>query len=203
MITIIDYDMGNSRSIVNMLNRIGVSAEITRDHSKINESKKIILPGVGSFDAAMTNLKKYNLIDILNKKVLLDKIPVLGICLGMQLLTDSSEEGDMDGLGWIQGKTIKFTPSINIKVPHMGWNLVTPKSDSKLCKDINVDSRFYFVHSYYVKVLNKVDSCMQTNYSLLFDSAVERENIFGVQFHPEKSHKYGMQVLKNFSEIQC
>ena len=201
MITIIDYDMGNSRSIVNMLNRIGVSSEITRDHSKINASQKIILPGVGSFDAAMKNLKKYNLIDILNQKVLSDRTPVLGICLGMQLLTNSSEEGNIDGLGWIKGRSIKFDASKNIKVPHMGWNLVIPKSNSKLCKGITSDSRFYFVHSYYVKVQDEVESCMQTNYSLLFDSALEKENIFGVQFHPEKSHKYGMQLLKNFSEI--
>ncbi len=201
MIIIVDYEMGNSRSIVNMLNRIGISSEITRDHAKINASQKIILPGVGSFDAAMKNLKKYNLIDILNQKVLSDRTPVLGICLGMQLLTNSSEEGDIDGLGWIQGRSIKFNASKNIKVPHMGWNLVTPKPTSKLCRGITSDSRFYFVHSYYVKVHDKVDSCMQTNYSLLFDSAIEKENIFGVQFHPEKSHKYGMQLLKNFSEI--
>lgn len=201
MIAIINFEMGNPRSISNMLNRLGISSIITRDHSEIDKAERIILPGVGAFDSAMSNLKKYNLIELLGRKALNEKIPFLGICLGMQILTNSSEEGNLDGLGWIEGKTKKFNSHDGIKVPHMGWNHVIPDLESDLCKGLDHESRFYFVHSYYVNVNDAKNSSMQTNYSLLFDSAINKENIYGVQFHPEKSHKYGMQVLKNFSEL--
>lgn len=201
MITIIDYDMGNPRSIMNMLQRLGFNSEITREHKKIENAKKVILPGVGSFDTAMKNLDNYGLTEPLSKKALIDKVPFLGICLGMQILTNSSEEGELPGLGWINGSALKFKSNADIKVPHMGWNYIKSNPNSKICFNLDPKSRFYFVHSYYVQVTNSEHSSMKTNYSLEFDSGIENDNIFGVQFHPEKSHKFGMQILKNFSEL--
>ena len=201
MITIIDYDMGNPRSIMNMLQRLGFNSEITKDHKKIENAKKVILPGVGSFDTAMKNLDNYGLTEPLSKKALIDKVPFLGICLGMQILTNSSEEGELPGLGWINGRALKFKSNADIKVPHMGWNYIKSNPNSRICFNLDPKSRFYFVHSYYVQVTNSEHSSMKTNYSLEFDSGIENDNIFGVQFHPEKSHKFGMQILKNFSEL--
>ena len=201
MITIVDYDMGNSRSVVNMLQRIGFKAEITRDHKKLESAEKLILPGVGSFDTAMKNLEHFELKELLDRKALIEKVPFLGICLGMQILTNSSEEGNLSGLGWIKGSASKFKSDNDIKVPHMGWNYIQPSSNSRLCKNLEDNSRFYFVHSYYVQVNEEEHSSMKTTYSLEFDSGIEKDNIFGVQFHPEKSHKFGMQILKNFAEL--
>ena len=201
MITIVDYDMGNSRSVVNMLQRIGFKAEITRDHKKLESAEKLILPGVGSFDTAMKNLEHFELKELLDRKALIEKVPFLGICLGMQILTNSSEEGNLSGLGWIKGSASKFKSENDIKVPHMGWNYIQPSSNSRLCKNLEDNSRFYFVHSYYVQVNEEEHSSMKTKYSLEFDSGIEKDNIFGVQFHPEKSHKFGMQILKNFAEL--
>lgn len=201
MITIIDYGMGNLGSIVNMVNRIGGSSEITSDISKIALAEKIILPGVGSFDKAMENLKKMDLIKILNKKVINDKVPVLGICLGMQLLTKSSEEGILPGLGWIDGKVLKFQIGENLKVPHMGWNHLNIQKKNQLLKNLHSESRFYFVHSYFFSCNNHDDILSTTEYGKEFTSSVNKDNIFGVQFHPEKSHKFGMQLLENFIEI--
>ena len=201
MITIVDYDMGNSRSVVNMLQRIGFKAEITRDHNKLELAEKLILPGVGSFDTAMKNLEHFELKELLDRKALIEKVPFLGICLGMQILTNSSEEGNLSGLGWIKGSASKFKSDNDIKVPHMGWNYIQPSSNSRLCKNLEDNSRFYFVHSYYVQVNEEEHSSMKTKYSLEFDSGIEKDNIFGVQFHPEKSHKFGMQILKNFAEL--
>ena len=201
MITIVDYDMGNSRSVVNMLQRIGFKAEITRDHKKLESAEKLILPGVGSFDTAMKNLEHFELKELLDRKALIEKVPFLGICLGMQILTNSSEEGNLSGLGWIKGSASKFKSENDIKVPHMGWNYIQPSSNSRLCKNLEDNSRFYFVHSYYVQVNEEEHSSMKTTYSLEFDSGIEKDNIFGVQFHPEKSHKFGMQILKNFAEL--
>lgn len=203
MITIIDLDMGNPRSILNMLYRLGFESEITRDQKKIAQSEKIILPGVGSFDTAIENLEKYDLIKLLTEKALVEKIPFLGICLGMQILTNSSEEGSRNGLGWIEGHAKKFIAKNDIKVPHMGWNYVKHNNGSKICKGFDKEQRFYFVHSYYVQVEDEKHSSMKTLYSLEFDSGIEKDNIYGVQFHPEKSHRYGMKLLKNFAEISC
>ena len=136
MITIVDYDMGNSRSVVNMLQRIGFKAEITRDHKKLESAEKLILPGVGSFDTAMKNLEHFELKELLDRKALIEKVPFLGICLGMQILTNSSEEGNLSGLGWIKGSASKFKSNNDIKVPHMGWNYIQPSSNSRLCKNL-------------------------------------------------------------------
>ena len=202
MIAIVDYGMGNVGSIKNMLKYIGKESVISSDPDKINKASKLILPGVGSFDMAIENIKKYNLYEVLNIKALKEKIPILGICLGMQILTNSSEEGISEGLGWIDANTIKFKlDKIKYKVPHMGWNTVKIYNENLLSRNFNSDTRFYFVHSYYVKVNDNKNSILKTHHDISFDSAINNENIYGVQFHPEKSHKNGMQLFKNFINI--
>ena len=203
MVTIVDYGMGNLGSIFNMFKKIGVQSKITSNKSEIEKAEKILLPGVGSFDAAMNKINELDFKELLNYKALEEKIPVLGICLGMQLLTNSSEEGVLPGLGWIPAETLKFKfeKEQNLKIPHMGWNLVEKNKDSKLTEDFIDEARFYFVHSYYVKCQNDSNSILKTTYGLTFDSAIQNENIYGAQFHPEKSHKFGMNLLKNFSKI--
>lgn len=203
MITIIDYGMGNLGSIYNMFKKIGVESKITSDIEEIKNAQKILLPGVGAFNNAMIRINESGFQDILTKKALIEKIPVLGICLGMQLLTDGSEEGDLPGLGLIPAKTIRFNFSNkeDLKIPHMGWNSVYESNSSYLTKDLPEEPRFYFVHSYYVKAENGKNSILRTNYGIEFDSAIQKDNIFGVQFHPEKSHKFGMKLLENFTKL--
>jgi glutamine amidotransferase len=203
MITIIDYGVGNLASILNILKRINVDAEITSDKTKILGASKILLPGVGAFDAAVGKIEEYGLADVLNKKPLVDNTPILGNCLGMQLLTNESEEGKLKGFGWIDAKTIRFSfqPGQNLKVPHMGWNEVSPKRTSPLTSDFEPHARFYFVHSYHVVANDPGDVVMTTNYGYEFHSVVQHENIFGAQFHPEKSHKFGMKLLSNFNTL--
>ncbi len=203
MITIVNYGMGNLGSIVNMFKKINVDAKITDNINEIESADKLLLPGVGSFDAAMSKIKESGFTDVLNYKATEQKVPVLGICLGMQLLTDSSEEGVLPGLGWIPAKTIKFnfTKESGLKVPHMGWNLVKQNNSSLLTKEFEEESRFYFVHSYYVKCNHEENSILKTNFGIEFDSAIQKDNIYGAQFHPEKSHKFGMKLLKNFASI--
>lgn len=151
MITIIDYGMGNIGSIVNILRYINIPSQVTNQPKDISGASRLILPGVGSFDAAMNRIDQLGIRQILDEKVLFEKIPILGICLGMQLITQSSEEGTREGLSWINASTLRFPNNINIKVPHMGWNLVTPSKSSALTSNLVSDTRFYFVHSYYVK----------------------------------------------------
>lgn len=204
MITIIDYGMGNIGSIVNMLRKIGADFGVSSDPDEIHKANKIIIPGVGSFDNGMIRLNELKLIDVLNQKVVEQKTPVLGICLGMHLLTNKSEEGFLDGLGWIDAETIKFNSSNNnkIKIPHMGWNTVNiMKGSSPLFRNMYENAKFYFVHSYYVKCNNVTNVLTETEYGTDFASSIEKDHIFGVQFHPEKSHKYGMLLLKNFMEL--
>ena len=203
MITIIDYGMGNLGSILNMFKRLGVAASIESDLSNIKEAKKIILPGVGSFDHAMNNItNKLGLIDILKEKALIEKIPILGICLGMQLLTRGSDEGVLRGLALVPGFTYRLPKLSGLKVPHMGWNFATPNEElDPLLLNIKNDARYYFVHSYAVRVDKPQYSLMKTTHGIEFDSAIYKDNIYGVQFHPEKSHKFGMQLLKNFAEL--
>ncbi len=203
MIAIIDYGMGNLGSIQNMLKRVGAKSFVTSKIEEIEQAKKIILPGVGAFDTAMISLQKAGLISILKTKALEEKVPLLGVCLGMQLLMTSSEEGAERGLNLIAGKACKFRPLEGLKVPHMGWNTIQVTKENALTAGLAEDSRFYFVHSYYVMAEERQNSLMQTKYGVTFDSAVANENIFGVQFHPEKSHRFGMKLLKNFAEIPC
>jgi len=203
MIVIVDYGMGNLGSVENMFKRIGVKAIISSDLNIISKASKIVLPGVGSFDSAMKKISSSELLNILNNKALIEKVPVLGICLGMQLLTNSSEEGIQPGLKWIEAETLAFKGRVNenFKIPHMGWNFVNFQSSNKIIQEYESEVKFYFVHSYFVRVKNESNSLMSTNYGLNFDSAIVRENIFGVQFHPEKSHKFGMQFFKNFVKL--
>lgn len=201
MITIINYGMGNLGSILNMFKRIGQAAIITDNLSEIEKAEKLLLPGVGSFDQAMMRIKENGFLEILNHKALVEKVPILGICLGMQLLTKGSEEGTLPGLNWIEADTLRFPRNNGLKVPHMGWNLVFPTTASPLTINLPEESRFYFVHSYYVKVAKEENSILKTEYGLRFDAAIQKENIFGAQFHPEKSHKFGMQFLKNFASL--
>lgn len=203
MTVIIDYGIGNLDSVLNMFKKIGEKdVMISSDKDIIIKAKKLLLPGVGSFDAGMRNLEESGLIPVLNEKVLIEKTPILGICLGMQLLTYKSEEGIKAGLGWIDAETIKFnlTPELKLKVPHMGWSYVNVKRKNSLI-DIDSKSRFYFVHSYYVKCFDENQSIATSNFGVDFTCMVKKENIYGVQFHPEKSLKFGMKLLENFTKL--
>lgn len=202
MIAIIDYNMGNVGSIRNMLKKLGAPAVITSDIEQISNASKLILPGVGAFDAGMTHINRMGLLDILNRRVLEEKVPILGICLGMQLLTAGSEEGVLPGLGWLEGKTVRFhfEAGSELRVPHMGWNSVKVRRDDSLFRSMVEDAAFYFVHSYHVVCDRDEHVLATTHYGYDFACAVQKGNIMGTQFHPEKSHRYGMQLLKNFAE---
>jgi glutamine amidotransferase len=205
MIAIVNYGVGNLGSILNMLKKVGnTDTLIASREEEIRAADKIILPGVGSFDAGMEKINGSGLLGALNEAVLKDRKPLLGICLGMQLLTKGSEEGRLQGIGWIDAYTQRFRfegPNAALKVPHMGWNEVRPLRDSKLTEGIGQPARFYFVHSYYVRCAREEDALLSCHYGIDFTCAVQRGNIMGVQFHPEKSHKFGMQVLRNFAAI--
>ncbi len=203
MIVIVNYGMGNLGSVQNMFKRIGVESKISSDLKEIADAEKILLPGVGAFDAAMHQIENGGFKDILTKKALHDRIPILGICLGMQLLTERSEEGVLNGLGWIRAETKKFNfgNNIDMKIPHMGWNRTFDINESRLTYNLPDEPRFYFVHSYYVECKNEMDIICTTPYGHNFHSIIGNENIYGAQFHPEKSHKFGMKILENFSKI--
>jgi len=203
MIVIIDYGVGNLASVQNMFRKVGASdVHVSGDEKIIAKADKILLPGVGAFDAGMNNLEKTGLIPVLNQKALIEKVPVLGICLGMQMMTKKSEEGTKAGLGWIDAETIKFRPdpSLNLKVPNMGWNYIKVLRENPLV-EMNSKSRFYFVHSYYVKCIDESQSLATSNFGIDFTCMVNKGNIYGAQFHPEKSLKFGMKVLDNFAKI--
>jgi glutamine amidotransferase len=203
MILIPGYGLGNSGSIINMINRLGGEAKVCSEPSELKKAKKIILPGVGSFDKGISNLHAHNWSNVLDEMVMEKNIPILGICLGMQLMCKSSEEGDLKGLGWIDANVKKFSffdRGAVLKVPHMGWNTLEHKKNSKLITPIE-DERFYFVHSYHVDCHDKQDVLATSNYGYDFTSAFSKNNIYGVQFHPEKSHKFGMRLIKNFIEL--
>ena len=202
MITIVDYGMGNLGSMLNMFKRIGVQATIESDPNLIRQAKKLVLPGVGAFDSAMSCINSVTgLREVLDHKALVEHTPILGVCLGMQLLTRSSEEGVLPGLGWVPGATTRFPKQDGLKVPHMGWNVALPNTPSRLTAQVGDEPRYYFVHSYCVHVDDPSHSLMKTHYGIDFDSAIGHRNIYGVQFHPEKSHRFGMQILKNFAEL--
>jgi len=205
MITIIDYGVGNLKSIKNMLKKIGVNAVITNDPQIVDEASHIILPGVGAFDYGMNQLTKSGLIPVLNQKVIEKQTPTLGICLGAQMLGNNSEEGINKGLGWIDMDVIKFDSNKldnSLKVPHMNWNEITLKHNSTIFSDLDNTSRFYFVHSYHMSPKSKENILCTSSYGYEFASGVYKDNIYGVQFHPEKSHKFGMTLLTNFSKIK-
>ncbi len=203
MIVIIDYGLGNLGSIHNMLRRLGFPSIISAEVDVINNSSKIILPGVGSFDSGIQNLNDLGLWDVLNKKVLLDKVPTLGICLGVQLMCKRSEEGILPGLGWFNAEILsfkgRFVKDTNLPVPNMGWRMVSSNRPSPLAHDFPENSRFYFVHSYFMNPSEKDDVILTSNYGFEYAVALNRGNIYGVQFHPEKSHKYGFSLMRNFA----
>ncbi len=201
MIIIIDYGMGNLGSIVNMFKKVGAKAEVSSDLKVIAKAPKLLLPGVGSFDRAMERIEALGMRSVLDEQALVVKKPILGICLGMQLLTRGSEEGSLPGLGWIPADTKKFPSMSGLRIPHMGWNVVQNATPSLLTQNLPVQSRFYFVHSYHVRVDEEHNSILKCQYGLSFDAAVQKENIYGAQFHPEKSHRFGMQLLQNFAAL--
>ena len=202
MTTIINYNLGNPKSIKNMLAYLGIESRISADHADISSADRLILPGVGHFQHGMEQLEQLDLIELLKKEVLENKKPILGICLGMQLLTKHSEEGNLAGLGFIDAQTKKFVlQDSNLKVPHMGWNTVAFQKESKLIQEVTENPRYYFVHSYYVDCAHQEDILCSTNYGEDFVSGFQHNNIFGLQFHPEKSHKFGMELLANFCKI--
>ena len=199
-IVIVNYGMGNLSSVSKKLKRIGAEVLISSDKSEIQNAQKLILPGVGHFTKAVENIKHSGLWDVLNDRVLKDKIPILGICLGMQLMAKYSEEGNCEGFGWFDAEVVKFNikDQLKNKVPHMGWNKVVANKSSILFDGISKSQEFYFVHSYHIKSNEPTDILATTDYEYPFVSALEKENIFGVQFHPEKSHDAGEKLLANF-----
>ena len=201
MITIIDYGLGNLESIANMLKKPGHKCLISSDKEDILKATKLILPGVGSFDTGMNNLREKGFIEVLQKKVIENKTPILGICLGMQLLANSSEEGMQRGLGWINGSSVKFTHD-SLKVPHMGWNSIKLVKESVLFLSLEKFRKYYFVHSYHLLCEDDKDVLATCDYGLSFTAMVKKNNIYGAQFHPEKSHKYGMEILNQFAKIK-
>jgi imidazole glycerol-phosphate synthase subunit HisH len=203
MIAIVNYGMGNLNSVKKKLTRLGINVVISNNPSDISKADKLILPGVGHFQKAVENLKQLQLWDILNDIVLLKQRPILGICLGMQLMAKHSQEGDAEGFGWFDAEVIKFNVNDNLihKIPHTGWNQIIKVKNSLLMKDIPDLSEFYFVHSYHLECNHKADILNETEYEYKFVSAVEKGNIFGVQYHPEKSHDIGEQLLKNFLSL--
>ena len=206
MISIIDYGSGNINAISNIYDKLKIPYDIVSTPKQLENSNKIILPGVGSFDHCMQKLNQSGLKDILNRKVLIEKTPVLGICIGLQLMAEKSEEGECSGLGWIKGEVKKFNKNIIIhkpKIPHMGWNTIKVVNKTELFKGVNLEKGFYFIHSYYIDTLNDENIMTTTVYGDVFVSGIYSSNIFAVQFHPEKSHSNGMKLLKNFSEIKC
>ncbi len=204
MITIVNYGMGNLGSVENMFRRIGIQSKITSDLDEIAKARKILLPGVGAFDAAMNRINEAGYREVLESKALKEKVPILGICLGMQLLTKSSEEGNFKGLGWLNAKTVKFnfTDRLDLKIPHIGWNRTWATASTLLTAGMSNDTRYYFVHSYYVLPENEKDIILKTSYGFDFCSGIyNQDNIFGAQFHPEKSHKFGMKFFENFARL--
>lgn len=202
MVTIIDYGVGNLNSIKNMLKKIGTDAIISSLPADIDSAEKLILPGVGAFDYGMQKIHESGFLGNLRQKVIQNKTPLLGVCLGAQLLLEGSEEGvPVPGLGWINGRVVRFDQGRmpgNFKIPHMGWNGLELKKESRLFTNMHPGQRFYFVHSYHMACVQEADVLAESNYSYNFVSAVEKDNVLGVQFHPEKSHKFGMRLYENF-----
>ena len=201
MIAIIDYDAGNIKSVEKALIHLGENPVITRDKDVILNSDKVILPGVGAFGDAMAKLREYDLVEVLHE-VVEKKIPFLGICLGLQLMFESSEETKgVEGLGLLKGHILRIPEKEGLKIPHMGWNNITVREDSRLFKNLPENPYVYFVHSYYLKAEDESVVAATTDYSVNIHAAVEKDNLFACQFHPEKSSDVGLQILKNFVEL--
>lgn len=204
MITIVDYGLGNILAFANVYKKLNLPMSVAKNASDLKSASKIILPGVGAFDHAIERLNNSGMRETLDELVLHDRVPVLGICVGMQILTCSSEEGRLPGLGWLDGHVKKFDPSTlphSTHLPHMGWNDVHPVTKSRLFEGLEINARFYFLHSYYFHCKRSEDILAVSYYGGEFSCAVNSGNIYGVQFHPEKSHHYGTQLLKNFAEL--
>ncbi|WP_395051199.1 imidazole glycerol phosphate synthase subunit HisH [Flavobacterium sp.] len=204
MITIIDYGVGNISAFQNVYKRLDIPTKIAKSVEDLHEAEKLILPGVGAFDYAMAQLNDSGMRERLDELVLIQKVPVIGICVGMQMMGHQSDEGHLEGLKWLDATIRKFDESTihqRTKLPHMGWNDVYPKNNHPLFEGLEQDALFYFLHSYYFECHNKEDILAQSEYGLLFTSATHHENIFGIQFHPEKSHQYGEQLLHNFAKL--
>ena len=204
MIVVVDTGLGNVGSVLNMIKHLGFKAVISKDIADIENAQKIILPGVGTFDAGMKALRTRGLVDVLNHKTNDSHAQILGICLGMQLMLEGSEEGQEAGLGWFEGSCKKFPDTINnqsLKVPHMGWNTVEPLKNEALFNKVEEETQFYFVHSYYAELKNEAEILTKTTYGESFASGIHKNNIFGVQFHPEKSHAFGFHFLKTFLNL--
>ena len=201
MIAIIDYDAGNIRSVEKAMAKLSQEVWITRDRERIMNADKVILPGVGSFGDAMAHLREYNLVEVI-KDVVAEKKPFLGICLGLQLLYESSEETPgVEGLGILKGKILKIPEQEGLKIPHMGWNSLYLQNDGRLFRGIEQNPYVYFVHSYYLKAGEEETVKATTEYSVNIHASVEKDNVFACQFHPEKSGDLGLQILKNFAEL--
>lgn len=210
MIVIVDYGLGNLGSIVNMLLRLRVDVQRSRSIEDILRADRLILPGVGAFDAGMQALEQAGLIPVLERKVRQERTPLLGICLGMQLLTQGSEEGRLPGLGWFQAATRRFRfdpppqPEAGVprlRIPHMGWNYIDVCRNHPILDEMHPEPRFYFVHSYYVQCACPEDVVATAAYGGRFDAIIARDNLVGAQFHPEKSHKFGLKLLENFARM--
>jgi imidazole glycerol-phosphate synthase subunit HisH len=205
MIHIVDYGLGNVQAFVNMYKRLGVETVRAKSAADLHQAKRLILPGVGAFDHAMELLDASGMRGPLERLVRQEQVPVLGICVGMQILAEESDEGVAAGLGWVAGRVRSFTSNpaaVNLPMPHMGWNDVVPTaSPSALLRGLEQDARFYFLHSYYFECADAANIAARADYGMEFDCVVQSGNVYGVQFHPEKSHHWGAALLKNFAEI--
>ncbi|PWB36008.1 imidazole glycerol phosphate synthase subunit HisH [Pseudomonas sp. SDI] len=204
MITIIDYGLGNIQAFVNVYKRLHIPVQVARTAQALEGAEKLILPGVGAFDHAIERLDASGMRETIDRMVRQDKIPVLGICVGMQMLANTSDEGQLPGLGWVPGRVRSFRSVAgldNIALPHMGWNDVAPVNGNPLFKGFEEDARFYFLHSFYFECAQAEHAAAASTYGLDFSCAVTVDNVYGVQFHPEKSHHFGVGLLKNFAEL--
>lgn len=204
MITIINYGLGNVRAFINLYERLNIKTKIACTTADFDGATKLILPGVGAFDYAMTLLNQSGMRSVIERQVFENCLPILGICVGMQMLAKTSEEGNLSGLGWVDGCVKRFDSSkipFKTRLPHMGWNTVKPEIENPLLNGLSQESRFYFLHSYYFVCADEADEIATAEYGLRYACAINRKNIYGVQFHPEKSHSNGIRLLKNFAEL--
>ncbi len=204
MITIIDYGVGNVKAFLNTYKKLGIKVSVAQNPNDIRAAEKLILPGVGHFDYAMQCFFNSGMMEITNEIVLNRKTPILGVCVGMQMLAKSSDEGRLPGLGWVNADVLKFDSAQSSefgRLPHMGWNDVISQKENPLLLDLETNAKFYFLHSYYFNCMDSEDSVAISHYGFDFTSIINHQNIYGVQFHPEKSHHFGVQLLKNFAKI--